>query len=333
MKIRAIRLAEFGRFTAPVAIEKMSGGLDILSGPNELGKSTLFAALRLALFEKFSSQKQNVKELRPYAGGAPMVEIEFEAENCQWRLRKRFLSQPLAELRDLSNGRLLRGGDAETEVARLVSGGRAGGAGGQFRLIWVDQRGTLDALEPMQLDDGVPALQRALTREVAAITAGARSKQVHALVRRQLADLLSHAATRPHGAYKAAMKVLEVKTLEHAKAADAWRQASERIENLGQLRQRESLLGAPQAVAAREAGVATAAATLDAARVARAHRDVLAESLKSAEKDHALACRAEAEFAAMLAELESTLAASVRLRDARQALETDVSGLAAATSL
>ena len=108
MKINAIRLAEFGRFAEPVAIEGLSGRLNVLAGPNELGKSTLLAALRAGFFTSFGSQKKEVKELRPYGGGAPTVEIEFELELerglRRYRLRKRFLSQPSAELRDLSGG-------------------------------------------------------------------------------------------------------------------------------------------------------------------------------------------------------------------------------------
>ena len=47
MKIRAIRLKEVGRFSAPVALEGLSGGLDVLAGPNEFGKSTILKAVKL----------------------------------------------------------------------------------------------------------------------------------------------------------------------------------------------------------------------------------------------------------------------------------------------
>ncbi len=50
MKLRAIRLKEVGRFSAPVALEGLSGGLDVLAGPNELGKSTILRAVWSALF-------------------------------------------------------------------------------------------------------------------------------------------------------------------------------------------------------------------------------------------------------------------------------------------
>ena len=50
MKVKAIRLREVGRFREAVALEGFSGGLDVLSGPNEFGKSTIFRALRAAFF-------------------------------------------------------------------------------------------------------------------------------------------------------------------------------------------------------------------------------------------------------------------------------------------
>ena len=57
MKISAIRLKEVGRFREPVALEGLSGGLDVLAGPNELGKSTILKAVKLALFEKHTSKQ------------------------------------------------------------------------------------------------------------------------------------------------------------------------------------------------------------------------------------------------------------------------------------
>ena len=43
------RLREVGCFNGSVVIEGFSGGLDVLAGNNELGKSTIFRAMRTAL--------------------------------------------------------------------------------------------------------------------------------------------------------------------------------------------------------------------------------------------------------------------------------------------
>ena len=55
MKIKAVRVREVGTFRDPVALEGLSGGLDVLAGPNELGKSTLFRALEAAFHDQASS--------------------------------------------------------------------------------------------------------------------------------------------------------------------------------------------------------------------------------------------------------------------------------------
>ncbi len=57
MKVRALRVAECGRFVEPVALEGLSGGLDLLIGPNEAGKSTLLKALRTRASDQSSLRK------------------------------------------------------------------------------------------------------------------------------------------------------------------------------------------------------------------------------------------------------------------------------------
>ncbi len=116
MKIKAIRLKEVGRFSEPVALEGLTGGLDVLAGPNELGKSTILKAVNTALFLPHTSKKQEIEELRPYAGGAPLIELDLEVEGRRWRLRKQYLSARAAELRDMTTGQIARGADAETQL-------------------------------------------------------------------------------------------------------------------------------------------------------------------------------------------------------------------------
>ena len=48
MKIDALRVAAFRRFADPAAIENFSNGVNVLAGPNEMGKSTFFHALEAA---------------------------------------------------------------------------------------------------------------------------------------------------------------------------------------------------------------------------------------------------------------------------------------------
>ena len=140
MKIRTIRLKEVGRFREPVALEGLTGGLDVLTGSNELGKSTILKAVKLVLFEQHKSKKtKTVEVLRPYSGGAPLVEVDFEIDGKSWRIRKQFLAQASAELKDLHSGRVWRGGDAERELSKLLSGSRGAE---HFSLLWVERTRT-----------------------------------------------------------------------------------------------------------------------------------------------------------------------------------------------
>lgn len=77
MKIRALRMSDVGRFHAPVALEGLTGKLDVLAGPNELGKSTIFRAIEAVFLEKHTVGGKVLEALRPYSGGEPLIEADF----------------------------------------------------------------------------------------------------------------------------------------------------------------------------------------------------------------------------------------------------------------
>ncbi len=170
MKIRAIRLKEVGRFSAPVALEGLSGGLDVLAGPNEFGKSTILKAVNAALFEQHRSKHRKLEAFRPYAGGAPLIEVDFEIDGKSWRIRKQFLSSPAAELRDLQSGSVTRGVDAEARLAELLGGA------GHFALLCVDQGTPLAAMTPVET--GGAAFMAAIESEVESVADGSAARFV-----------------------------------------------------------------------------------------------------------------------------------------------------------
>ena len=89
MWIRQLQVADCaGIAQASVALEP---GLNVLYGPNELGKSTLVQAIRSALLLPASSTE--AERLRAWSvDGPPTVELTFEQEaRCIWRVRKRFV--------------------------------------------------------------------------------------------------------------------------------------------------------------------------------------------------------------------------------------------------
>ena len=60
MKLRSLAVNQFKKFTSPTRLEGIEDGLNVVVGPNEMGKSTLLDALRAALFEKYSSRAQPI---------------------------------------------------------------------------------------------------------------------------------------------------------------------------------------------------------------------------------------------------------------------------------
>jgi recombinational DNA repair ATPase RecF len=64
-------------------------GLNVLHGPNDIGKSTLVAALRAALLLQYSSAEG--QSLAPWSGDfVPEVDLSFERDQQLWRVRKTF---------------------------------------------------------------------------------------------------------------------------------------------------------------------------------------------------------------------------------------------------
>jgi hypothetical protein len=79
-------------------------GLNVLHGPNDLGKSSLAAAIRVALLLQASS-REHEEFLNWHGTGAPHVELTFESEPQRiWRVRKTFGSSGEAYLDESRDG-------------------------------------------------------------------------------------------------------------------------------------------------------------------------------------------------------------------------------------
>jgi len=115
---------------------QLGPGLNVLYGPNDLGKSTAVSAIRLGLL-----LPHNSTHCEQYVGwtsaGDPMVEITFETEAQRiWRVRKQFGKSGSAFLQESRNGRdfddVERGRKVDAKLRELLCWGipEPGGAGG-----------------------------------------------------------------------------------------------------------------------------------------------------------------------------------------------------------
>lgn len=290
MRIRAIRLKDVGLFREPVAIEGLSGKVDVLAGPNELGKSTIFRAIGAAFLQKHTTT--SFAEIRPRTGGDPLIEIDFEAKGQSWRILKRFSESRnrLAELTDLHAGRLeAKGADADERLFELI--GRNGRSGGRFELLWIDQN-TASIHRELENNEQA-ALQGAIVAEITAVAGGADLSRV----RRRVSELLNENTTpksrmraKAHSPYAAALsRRTEVEAaLTAARATERAMTAS--LDELEKHRRRQQELSASAVERSLAEALAAAEQRLEDARRAQTlHSDARAKAADARRARDALA--------------------------------------------
>lgn len=206
MKLRSVAVNQFKKFTTPMRLDGIEDGLNVVVGPNEMGKSTLLDALRAALFEKYSSKAQPIVALqndRNQAG--PVVELEFELDDGVYRVTKRFVKKPYARL-SCPDGRMLEGDAAEDTLRNLLGFDEPGKTGakaetlGMWNVLWVQQGQSFGALD---LPESARSnLHSALESEVGTILGGRRGRALPQAIEKQLGELITTSNGRPRGAYK-----------------------------------------------------------------------------------------------------------------------------------
>jgi hypothetical protein len=125
MKLLSLAVGHF-RCVRKANIE-FGGGLNILYGPNELGKSSLAHAIRAALLLQASS-KEHEEFLNWDGSGDPHVELVFESEPQRiWRVRKTFGGNVQAFLDESRNGADFhveaRGRDVDGRLSEILRWG------------------------------------------------------------------------------------------------------------------------------------------------------------------------------------------------------------------
>ncbi|MGA2480622.1 MAG: AAA family ATPase [Spirochaetia bacterium] len=120
MILRRLRLHPFGFFADRQV--SFAPGLNIVLGPNEAGKSTLFAAVKSSFLRtKLSKPKleQHIGRYMPISGGDVVrVELELQAAGGTWLLRRRWGASPASELVLPAGGSLV---DDDAISAKLES--------------------------------------------------------------------------------------------------------------------------------------------------------------------------------------------------------------------
>lgn len=206
MKLRSLALNQFKKFTTPTRLDGIEDGLNVVVGPNEMGKSTLLDALRAALFEKYNSKAQPIVALQNDRNKAgPVVELTFELDDGLYQIAKRFIKKPYARL-SCPDGRRLEGDAAEDTLRRLLGFDEPGKTGakaenlGMWNVLWVQQGQSFGSLD---LPDSARSnLHSALESEVGTVLGGRRGRALPQAIEKQLGELVTSSTGRPRGAYK-----------------------------------------------------------------------------------------------------------------------------------
>ena len=212
MKLRSLALNQFKKFTSPWQLRNIEDGLNIVVGPNEMGKSTLLDALRAVLFEKHSSRAQPIKALqndRNQAG--PVVKLSFELDDGDYRIIKRFMKKPYARLY-YPDGGIFEGDIAENNLRDLLDFTEPGQSGakpetlGMWNVLWVRQGQSFTALD---LPESARSnLHVALESEVGTVLGGRRGRDLPQTIQKQLGELITSRGN-PRGKYKAVIEQAE----------------------------------------------------------------------------------------------------------------------------
>lgn len=144
LHLTRLRVEQLRRFRGAFELRDLAPGLNLITGANESGKSSLARALRAAFFERHRST--TVDDLKPFdePSAAPEVQLDFTLGGAPHRLVKRFLNRKRCLL-DLPDGRQLEGTEAEDWLAQqfgfqfALRGGSRPEHWGIPGLLWVEQ--------------------------------------------------------------------------------------------------------------------------------------------------------------------------------------------------
>lgn len=158
--LRRLVVENVGRFDRLVDLSDLAPGINLITGRNEAGKSTLVEALRCAMFERHNARHAQIKALQPYSGLrlAPRVLVELTLGGQPVSIEKRFLEGASSELKQGDN-LLLTGAEADTKLFELLGARAPGRQGskdehmGMWRLLWLSQDETA-RVEPGERIDG-----------------------------------------------------------------------------------------------------------------------------------------------------------------------------------
>jgi hypothetical protein len=331
VKVLALRVVAFRRFAGPAAIEAFSDGVNVLCGPNEMGKSTMFHALEAAFLIRHKVTGAALDAMRPYAGGEPLVEVDFEAQGRRWRIRKQFGRGAGALLTDLDSGAAVaRNAEAEERLASLT--GRSNDLPGGLGLVWVRQQRALLPPDP-DLDPDTrkekargekAVLREVISREIEAAASDAAFEGVRERTKRALDLLLtpSRDKIKKEGPLFVVHQLRDEAKTKRDEALAIAQAAENRLNQIASITARLAEL---EGRTVSDATAGSYLIELEARRTAavemRSRRDLARETMRAREAEHAAALGGLASRQKLAEGLEAKRAAHTAARQLVEKIE------------
>jgi DNA repair exonuclease SbcCD ATPase subunit len=122
--LEAIELSHAGPFRATVRVGPLSAGLNLVSAPNEAGKTTLIRAATRALFDRHTCRDAEIRALKPAGTDlGPKVVVQFATAAGRFRVEKAFLQGVKSLLSQWQDHRwqpLAEGDQADSRLQELL---------------------------------------------------------------------------------------------------------------------------------------------------------------------------------------------------------------------
>ncbi|QQC65765.1 AAA family ATPase [Paraburkholderia ginsengisoli] len=316
MKLQSIAIQEFKQFGGRLVIDDLQPGLNLFTGPNEAGKSTVAEAVRAVFLERYKAS--HLKDLLPWgkASGQPSVEVSFELDGVQCRLSKQFVTRQRCELKI---GQAVYGEDeAEDKLAALLGFSRA--ARGPLKaenagvpgLLWVQQGGT------QEVRDSTGHAAQYLRDALSQLSGGNESAGEDALiaaVQRELRQLLTARTQKSTGPLAEAETTLAALIAERDELEQQRQQFEENIARLASQQEAFDDTQRKRPWELHEQKAVLAQQRADAAAELERSLQGLAQSLQVSEAELALSLQHEQ----AAAELEAAIARERQQLDAARA--------------
>ena len=125
MILHSVRASQWRSLLNPAEAGPFSEGLNVIHAPNGSGKSSLFEAMRRALFDAHLVMGKEIEAVRPWGRAlAPQVTVEFSQAGVRYRIEKTFLDNPSARLFRMEDGQfapLADGRNADLKLREILA--------------------------------------------------------------------------------------------------------------------------------------------------------------------------------------------------------------------